>query len=175
MRRHAVRAKWLPYFTIDELQKYEAVLDRVLELVVLLNDDMTHAIEALDLTPSRTHLLWELGQGGPVTQRVLADALKVTPRAVTGLVDALVESGFVTREPHPADRRARLVTFTPEGKKLIANLQRDHRALARALFGSMSHREFDSFARGLGDVITSLRAHLASTGARPRAGGGRPG
>ena len=145
------------------------MLDRVLELVVLLNDDMTQAIEALDLTPSRTHLLWELGQRGPVTQRVLAEALKVTPRAVTGLVDALVESGLVTREPHPTDRRATLVTFTPEGKRLIGQLKRDHRALARALFRPMSRREFDCFARGLDDVITSLRAHLASTGTRSRA------
>jgi DNA-binding MarR family transcriptional regulator len=145
------------------------VLDRVLELVVLLNADMTQAIEALDLTASRTHLLWELGQRGPVTQRVLADALKVTPRAVTGLVDALVESGLVTREPHPADRRATLVTFTPEGKRLIAQLKRDHRALARALFRPMSRREFDCFGRGLAAVITGLRAHLASTGTRSRA------
>jgi DNA-binding MarR family transcriptional regulator len=150
------------------------VLDRVLELVVLLNDDMTQAIEALDLTPSRTHLLWELGQRGPVTQRVLAEALRVTPRAVTGLVDALVKSGLVTREPHRADRRATLVTFTPEGKRLIAQLKRDHRVLARALFRPMSRREFDCFARGLTDVITSLRAHLASTAKRPRATGSAP-
>jgi hypothetical protein len=32
----------------------------------VLNDDMTKAIEALGLTPSRTHLLLELGQRGPV-------------------------------------------------------------------------------------------------------------
>ena len=72
---------------------------------------MTHAIEALGLTPSRTHLLWELGHRGPVPQRVLAEALKVTPRAVTGLVDALAADGLVTREPHPTDRRAALVTL----------------------------------------------------------------
>jgi DNA-binding MarR family transcriptional regulator len=136
----------------------------VLELVVLLNDDMTQAIEALELTPSRTHLLWELGLRGPVTQRVLADALKVTPRAVTGLVDALVENGLVTREPHPTDRRATLVTFTPRGARLVARLKRDHRLLARALFAPMSRREFDCFARGLAGVIARLRAHLASTG-----------
>jgi DNA-binding MarR family transcriptional regulator len=139
------------------------VLDRVLELVVLLNDDMTHAIDALDLTPSRMHLLWELGQRGPVTQRVLADALKVTPRAITGLVDALVDSDLVTRESHPTDRRATLVTLTAEGESLTAKLKRDHRALARALFAQMSQREFDSFEQGLADVITKLRAHLAST------------
>jgi DNA-binding MarR family transcriptional regulator len=132
----------------------------------VLNDDMTYAIEALGLTPSRTHLLWELGQRGPVPQRVLAEALKVTPRAVTGLVDALVADGLVTREPHPGDRRATLVTFTPKGETLVAQLKRDHKALARALFAPMSRREFDGFARGLGGVIDRLRAHLAARGGR---------
>src|ERR1700758_4149536 len=103
---------------------------------------MAQAIGALGLTPSRTHLLWELGRRGPVPQRVLAEALKVTPRAVTGLVDALVADGLVTREPHPTDRRATLVTFTPRGEALVAQLKRDHKALARALFASMPDGEF---------------------------------
>jgi len=132
----------------------------------VLNDDMAQAVEALGLTPSRTHLLWELGQRGPVPQRVLAEALKVTPRAVTGLVDALVADGLVTREPHPSDRRATLVTFTSRGARLVAQLKRDHKALGRALFAPMSRREFDGFARGLGGVIDRLRAHLAATGGR---------
>jgi DNA-binding MarR family transcriptional regulator len=135
----------------------------VLELVVVLNEDMTHAIDALGLTPSRTHLLWELGRRGPVPQRVLAETLKVTPRAVTGLVDALVDDGLVTREPHPTDRRAALVTFTARGRRLVARLERDHEALARALFAPMSRRELDGFSRGLAGVIDRLRAHLAES------------
>lgn len=127
---------------------------------------MTQAIEALALTPSRMHLLWELGQRGPVPQRVLAEALKVTPRAVTGLVDALVADGLVTREPHPGDRRATLVTLTLRGKRLVAQLKRDHKRLARALFAPMSRSEFDSFARGLGGVIERLRTHLVARGGR---------
>ena len=135
----------------------------MLELVVLLNDDMTQAIEALDLTLSRTHLLWELGQRGPVTQRVLAEALKVTPRAVTGLVDALVADGLVTREPHPSDRRATLVTFTSRGERLVARLKWDYTALAHALFAPMSRREFESFGRTLAGVIDRLHVHLVAT------------
>jgi DNA-binding MarR family transcriptional regulator len=131
--------------------------------VVVLNDDMTQAIEALGLTLSRTHLLWELGQRGPVPQRVLAEALKVTPRAVTGLVDALVADGLVTRELHPSDRRATLVTFTSRGEKLVAQLKRDHKALARALFAPTSRRELESFGRTLAGVIDRLRAHLVAT------------
>jgi DNA-binding MarR family transcriptional regulator len=133
--------------------------------VFVLDDDMTQAIAALGLTPSRTHLLWELGRRGPVPQRALADALKVTPRAVTGLVDALVADQLVTREPHPTDRRATLVTFTHQGSALVAQLKRDHETLARALFASMSRREFDAFARSLAGLIDRLRAHLAAMGA----------
>jgi DNA-binding MarR family transcriptional regulator len=134
--------------------------------VVVLDDDMTQAITALGLTPSRTHLLWELGRRGPVPQRVLADALKVTPRAITGLVDALVADRLVTRDPHPSDRRATLVTLAPRGEALVDELKRDHKKLARALFASMSQREFDTFSRSLAGLINRLRAHLASTGGR---------
>jgi DNA-binding MarR family transcriptional regulator len=138
------------------------VLDRVLALVVLLNDDMSKAIAALGLTPSRTHLLWELGNRGPVPQRVLADALKVTPRAITGLVDALVSAGLVTREPHPGDRRAALVTLTPKAVALVGRLKRDHEGLARALFGPMSGSELDRFTRTLADITDRLQTHLGT-------------
>lgn len=136
----------------------------MLELVVVLEDDMARANALLGLTPARMHLLWELGQRGPVTQRVLAEALKVTARAVTGLVDALVAQGLVTREAHPSDRRATLVTLTPRGETLVTQLKRDHKTLARALFASMSQREFDSFSRSLAGLIDRLRAHFAATG-----------
>jgi DNA-binding MarR family transcriptional regulator len=130
----------------------------------VLDDDMAQAIAALGLTPARTHLLWELGRRGPVPQRVLAEALTVTPRAVTGLVDALVKAGLVTREPHPTDRRATLVTFTSRGEMLVGRLKRDHKKLARALFAPMSQREFDTFSRSLAGLIDRLRAQLAATG-----------
>jgi len=150
-----------------KVHQCEDVLDRVLTLVVMLNDDMTQGLGALGLTSSRAHLLWELGQRGPVPQRVLAAALKITPRAVTGLVDALVASGLVTREPHPSDRRAALVTFTATGQTLIAQLERDHEALASALFAPMSRAELDCFEQWLTDVTARLRAHQAVTAAAP--------
>jgi DNA-binding MarR family transcriptional regulator len=72
----------------------------------------------------------------------------------------------VTREAHPSDRRATLATLTPRGETLVAQLKRDHRRLARALFVPMSRREFDGFARGLGGILDRLRAHLVATGGR---------
>jgi DNA-binding MarR family transcriptional regulator len=107
------------------------------------------------LTLPRAHVLWLLHHNGPSTQRALADALKVTPRNVTGLVDGLTASGHVTREPHPGDRRATLVTLTDHAAATMAGMHAGHGRLAELLFGGMPH--FEAFAEGLDHVTGRLR------------------
>lgn len=143
-------------------------LDQLLQVVVLVNDDMTEALERLGLTPSRARLVWLLHHDGPTTQRALADALKVTPRNVTGLVDALVDTEFVARHPHPTDRRATLVELTEHGASVLADMDRDHQELAELLFGDMTGRQFDSFVHGLDHVLRRIREALQAQPQRGR-------
>ena len=82
------------------------IFDRLLQIALLIQEDMASSFAGTGLTTARTHLLWELHQLGPSTQQALAAALKVSPRNVTGLVDALEAGGFAERRPHPTDRRA---------------------------------------------------------------------
>jgi DNA-binding MarR family transcriptional regulator len=133
-------------------------LNRILQLAVFLNEDMDRDLAGYGLTQSRTRVLWELHLRGPVTQRELADAIGVSARNVTGLVDALASTGFVTREPHPTDRRAALITLTPHGRQTTDDLARRQRELAGALFADMPPERFDSFAAGLEDVLARLDA-----------------
>ncbi|MHB1571898.1 MAG: MarR family winged helix-turn-helix transcriptional regulator [Solirubrobacteraceae bacterium] len=116
----------------------------------------------MGLTESRAHVVWELQQRGPCTQRALADALKVAPRTITTLIDALADTGFVTREPHPSDRRATLVTFTPHGQNTARALVESHRQLARLLFEDVAASELEGFEAGLVHVIARLRTLTAA-------------
>lgn len=141
------------------MDRYFPALDRILELAVLINSDMTQSLARLGLTTSRTHVLWELRQRGPSTQRVLADALRVSARTITGLIDGLVATGFVTREPHPTDRRATLVTLTPHAIEIVEQMERDQHEFARVLFAGMPGEQFDGFVAGLDEVLARLRAH----------------
>lgn len=134
-----------------------SALDRVLELAVLVNADMSRGLAERGLTESRTHLLWELLQRGPSTQRALADALRVSPRNITGLVDALVATGFVSREPHPTDRRATLVQFTEQGAEVARKLESEQQEFARMLFDGMPKAKFTGFVQGLDAVLDRLR------------------
>lgn len=125
------------------------VLDRVLHLATLVQTDLARFEREQGLTTSRVHLLWVLGAAGPTTQQSLAAALDVTPRNVTGLVDGLVGSGHVTREPHPGDRRATLVTPTDLGARTIADLVSSHADLAQQLFGDVPDERLAAFAEVL--------------------------
>ena len=148
--------------------KVTRAFDQVLELVVLLDEDMKRGLAAAGLTVPRAHLVWVLHHEGPTTQRALADSLKVTPRNVTGLVDGLVATGFVTREPHPTDRRATLVALTEHGRSTLAEMDRGHREAAELLFGDMPGHRFDAFVEGLEHVVSRLRAGLeAERAGRP--------
>ena len=137
--------------------QWEATLDRILALTVLLHEDMTRSLAGYGLTDSRAHLVWELHHHGPCTQQALASALKVTPRTITALVDGLVETGFVIRRPHPADRRATLVTFTDKGRLTAEALASSHRELARQLFSGLPRQTFEGFNAGLNQVLDRLR------------------
>jgi len=132
-------------------------LDRTLELVVLFNDDMQQELARLGLSVPRAHLLWLLHHNGPMTQRALSDALDVTPRNVTGLVDGLAGTGFVTREQHPTDRRATLVSLTEQGATTLAAMDESHKELARRLFADMPSARLASFVSALADVTARLR------------------
>lgn len=54
--------------------------------------------------------------GGPRTQRELAAAVDVTEQTMSRTLGTLARAGYVTRDPHPADRRRLEVTLTPSGR-----------------------------------------------------------
>ncbi len=133
-------------------------------MVVLLGEDMTQSLARDGLTVPRATLVWLLHRHGPSTQRALADAMRVTPRNITGLVDGLAATGFVTREPHPTDRRATLVSLTEHGAATLAAMDRGHRDLAAALLGDLPASELAALHAALGHVAERLREALRAAG-----------
>lgn len=134
------------------------ILDRLLELSIMLTRDMDGEFARQGLTLTRTHLLWELHVRGPVKQRELAAALDVSPRNVTALVDALVASDHVAREAHPGDRRAFLITLTPTGSEVAQRMAEGRRQLAAHLVSDLPARDRAATARVLEQAVIRLRS-----------------
>jgi DNA-binding MarR family transcriptional regulator len=54
----------------------------------------------------------------------LAERLLLSRSGATRLIDRLEASGYVARRPDPADRRAKRVVLTPNGVRLLAEIQK---------------------------------------------------
>jgi DNA-binding MarR family transcriptional regulator len=83
----------------------------------------------------------------------LAEAAQLPKQTVGSIVDQLERAGYVRRSPDPADARARLVTITAQGRRLVdlsLPVVRRVEATWRAHLG-------DARTRQLTETLTMLR------------------
>jgi DNA-binding MarR family transcriptional regulator len=73
--------------------------------------------EALGISFGRARALRRLARR-PMSMGELAAALGIDPPNATGVVDDLESLGLARRQPHPTDRRAKVVEATPKGKQM---------------------------------------------------------
>lgn len=82
-----------------------------------------------DLTLPQFDVLAQLSREEGITQQELADRLLVTKGNVCGLMERMMEQGFVERRTDPQDRRAYMLNLTPKGKQLIETILPAHHQL----------------------------------------------
>ena len=139
-------------------------LEELWALTLRLGHLMQQGLAERSLTVARANVLWELRLNGPRTQRALSQALRTTPRNITGLVDGLEADGLVERAAHPSDRRATLVTLTEQGKALANTLRDGQDGFAQYLFADTSAGELESFRATLDRVLSRVQAVMPSDG-----------
>jgi DNA-binding MarR family transcriptional regulator len=133
-----------------------AALDHTFELAARLGDMMERALDERGLSTARAEVLFVLHQRGPLVQRELSQALRCTPRHVTGLVDVLETQGWVARSPHPTDRRATLVSLTERGTAAAARMHAERQEAAAALFGDVPADDLARFVAVLDQVLDRI-------------------
>ncbi len=132
-------------------------MGRLFELAAVMGDLMERGLTERGLSRPRAEVVWHVHAHGPQTQRALSQALGCTPRNVTGLLDALEAAGYVDRGPHPADRRATVVTLTRQGRAAAAGWQSDWHRWARRVFDGVPEPERAGFVGVLDRVLPRLR------------------
>lgn len=83
---------------------------------------------------------------GPRRITELAAEERVTQPAITLLVNRLQERGWVERVPDESDRRAVLVSLTPDGHEAFGRLRAEYRALLHEEMASLEDSEVETLA-----------------------------
>lgn len=151
-----------------------SVFGHLFRLVPRLMELQEIGVREYGLGFARGRVLWALRDSGPVLMRALSQALQISPRTVTGLVDALEADGWVTRSPHPTDRRATIISLTPVAAATLARLSSSYQALARELLGDVPPADLARFREvivtveeRLDDAVARALAATPATGPRP--------
>lgn len=110
------------------------------------------------LSESGALLILELLRAGDklLRQRELARRLGVETSSVVRVLDILEESGHVERLPDPADRRAKQLRLTLEGRRIGHTAERIVTSLRYELFSGVSLGELESMHRVLLKISTTL-------------------
>ncbi len=100
----------------EQVREQFATLVRLLALVEM------QAWMSLDITMAQFKVMLFLWQARRARVGVLAENLGIHVSNVTGILDRLVEAGFVCREEDAGDRRLVVSRLTPKGEATLASL-----------------------------------------------------
>ncbi|HVD00132.1 MAG TPA: MarR family transcriptional regulator [Candidatus Dormibacteraeota bacterium] len=123
-----------------------------------LRHRMDRWLDRHSLSESRLALIVRLNRVGEITLGDLAEALDVTPRNVTGLVDHLERDGLVERFPDPDDRRATRVRLSPAGAAKLAELGTEKGRSTHDLVAGMTDEELAQLRHLLLKLVKSMSA-----------------
>ena len=117
-----------------------------------LKDELRKKIEEHGITWPQFHALFHIGEEG-VPANELARELQCNASNMTGLIDRMSESGWVYREHSQEDRRVWLIKLTEAGKKLLAEVQPQHRRNIEERMSRLSEAELKTLAISLAKLL----------------------
>ena len=125
------------------------------------------------ITMDQCSLLWVVMRREGIRQNELAAELYTDPNTVTAMVVRLEKRGLIRREVCAEDGRARRVSLTPAGRRMVARLADDWapmREKLRVLFAGEAGREALRILDEVRAVMTQAREEVLAKRAKSPSG-----
>ncbi|WP_157017020.1 MarR family winged helix-turn-helix transcriptional regulator [Mesorhizobium xinjiangense] len=100
-----------------------------------------------DLTPVQYAALVSVNAHPDIDQVTLAGLIAYDRTTIAGVVDRLVQKGFLTREVSDRDRRARVLRVTDAGLETIGNITPAVEEAQKVMLGGLTDEEARAFLR----------------------------
>jgi len=131
---------------------------RMLKVTRMIESELRERLRSsFDTTLPRFDVMSALARSGDgLKMSDLSGVLRVSNGNVTGIVDRLVEDGFIERVPVPGDRRAMCVRLTPEGRMRFAEMARQHEMWLDELLAPIGAQGLETVRTRLGRIADKL-------------------
>jgi DNA-binding MarR family transcriptional regulator len=121
-----------------------------------LSKRLTPLAQKEGLTITELVVLRKTHQAGERRVTSLAEELCVPPSTLTGMLDRLVDSGWLARDRDPDDRRAVVMKGTPKLDELIKNLMHASSKVLEKALKTLPHVTRERLAGDLASVLQCL-------------------
>ncbi|GAA5028455.1 MarR family winged helix-turn-helix transcriptional regulator [Microbacterium fluvii] len=150
--------RWVPatpqeQSAMDVLAGVRAFSDAMERMHSGMKGDMD--MNATDVAALRLMIMREQ-QGRAVSPHEVAKHLRISTASTTKLLDRLTASGHLRRQPHPLDRRARIVVLTDEARTAFYRHFGARLGAMRGVVMQYDEQELDVIARFLSEMGTAM-------------------
>jgi MarR family transcriptional regulator for hemolysin len=114
-----------------------------------VHDELDRRLQAHGASLWHWLLLRKAADADDVSQRGLAELMRIEPPTLVRQLDKLADEGLVERRPDPDDRRVLRVVVTPAGYQRLAELHPVVDAFEDELRGILTKRDAEVLARAL--------------------------
>jgi len=123
----------------------------------LMRTQFDRRVKALGLTRSQWWVLNHLFRNDGVTQSELAVILEIEKATLGRLLDRMEQKGWVRREEHAGDRRAKRVFLTKEVEPAIKTMRAAAADLRRDALSGLSAAQTNTFV----DALLAIKSNLS--------------
>jgi DNA-binding MarR family transcriptional regulator len=141
---------------------------RLLTCTTLIEGEVRRRLrQEFDVTLPRFDLMAQLDKApGGMTLGELSRRMMVSNGNVTGLSERLMALGLLDRRQSRSDRRAQLVSLTPEGRRVFRTMARAHEGWIAEIFSNLTSADIDALMRLLAKTKASARRAISGEPAR---------
>ena len=124
---------------------------------------MSRSIFEHEIPPGQIFALREIGHEDGITQRDLADRLRISRPTLTVMLQKMEKAGIVERRADEGDQRFTHLHLTTEGAALHDRMRGVMGELVSQVMGSMSERDRSELTRLLGLMHDNITSALDTT------------
>ncbi len=110
--------------------------------------------------PGQAGILWALGTDEGISQRELAEKVRLAPPTVTAMLQKMERGGLIERTADENDQRVTRLRLTDAGRALNHDLRMAHGEYIASTIGSMPEQDRRDLARLLGVLSANIQTAL---------------
>ena len=127
---------------------------------------LARTYDAMELSPAQVELLKLISCKGPLSHKELAAEARLTPGAITQLLDGLETANCIVREDSPKDRRVSIISISPTGNEKLQAAISYYRSLLMRAFDALDDDELLAYSHAQQKLIDWHKANCPDTQAK---------